>query len=116
MNDIISWEDLLKREKDLSWSGFIRGFCFAMEFVKNELSTKPEPKWIPVAERLPEEEKKSYWICTDTGQQCECRWTNNIYGIGESSKWGWSIFDIPQYTRVIAWMPLPEPAIIGEVK
>lgn len=70
---------------------------------------EPEQKWIPVSERLPKKESKSYWICTDTKYQCECRWTNNIYGIGKSNNWGWSIFDIPQYTRVIAWMPLPEP-------
>ena len=72
-------------------------------------SAEPEQRWIPVTERLPKKENKSYWICTDTKHQCECRWTNNIYGIGKSNNWGWSIFDIPQYTRVIAWMPLPEP-------
>ena len=72
-------------------------------------SAEPERRWIPVTEALPEEENKSYWICTDTGYQCKCRWTNNIYGIYESNEWGWSIFDIPQYTKVVAWMPLPEP-------
>ena len=70
-------------------------------------SVEIEPKWIPVTERLPKKESKSYWVCTDTKYQCECRWTNNIYGIGESDKWGWKIFDIPQYTKVVAWMPLP---------
>ena len=70
-------------------------------------SVEPERKWIPVTERLPKKENKSYWVCTDTKYQCECRWTNNIYGIGESNDWGWKIFDIPQYTKVIAWMPLP---------
>ena len=68
-----------------------------------------EQRWIPVNERLPEEERKHYWICTDSGYQCECRWTNNIYGLQESDNWGWSIFDIPQYSKVVAWMPLPEP-------
>ena len=67
------------------------------------------PKWIPVTEWLPEAERKSYWVCTDTGYQCECRWTNNRFGIGELDKWGWSIFDIPQYQKVVAWMPLPKP-------
>ena len=69
----------------------------------------PAQQWIPCIERLPEKEKKTYWICTDTGFQCECRWTNNVYGLGESDRWEWSIFDTPQYTKVIAWMPLPEP-------
>ena len=66
-------------------------------------------RWIPVTERLPEEEKKRYWVCTDTEYQCECRWTNNRFGMGEFDEWGWSIFDIPQYSHVVAWMPLPEP-------
>ena len=66
-------------------------------------------QWTPVTKRLPEEERKNYWICTDTGHQCECRWTNNCFGIGESDEWGWSIFDIPRYSHVVAWMPLPMP-------
>ena len=69
----------------------------------------PEPQWIPCSERVPEQVNKSYWVCTDTGYQCQCRWTNNLYGFGESDEWEWKIFDIPQYTKVIAWMPLPEP-------
>lgn len=68
-----------------------------------------KPKWIPVTKRLPEKENRTYWICTDTGYQCECRWTNNIFGIGESDEWGWSIADVPQYHKVTAWMFLPEP-------
>lgn len=73
------------------------------------------PRWIPVTERLPKHEKTRYWICTDTGYQCECRWTDNRFGMGTlSGKWGWSIFDTPQYSKVIAWMPLPEPYKGGE--
>ena len=74
-----------------------------------KIAHEREPKWIPVTERLPEAERKSYWVCTDTGYQCECRWTNNRFGIGESDEWGWCIFDIPQYQNVVAWMPLPDP-------
>ena len=74
----------------------------------NELPSARQ--WIPVSSgKLPEKEKKRYWICTDTEYQCECRWTNNRFGIAESDEWGWSIFDIPQYSHVVAWMPLPEP-------
>ena len=79
--------------------------CIACLF--NEPKVESELKWISASERLPKKEIKSYWVCTDTKYQCECRWTNNIYGIGESNDWGWKIFDIPQYTKVIAWMPLP---------
>ena len=70
---------------------------------------KAEHRWIPVTERLPEEVKEVYWVCTDAQSQHECRWTNNRYGLGDSDECGWSIFDIPQYTKVVAWMPLPEP-------
>lgn len=65
-------------------------------------------QWIPCSEKLPEEEKKTYWVCTDTEYQCECRWTNNRFGIGEG-EWGWSIFDTPQFSKPIAWRPLPKP-------
>lgn len=71
-------------------------------------SAEPERKWIPCSERLPEEEKQHYWVCTDTGYQCQCRWTNDVYGFGASDRWNWKIFDIPQYQKVVAWMPLPE--------
>ena len=68
------------------------------------------PKWIPVAERLPESVCKSYLCLTDTGYHCEVRWTNNVYGLRKSdNKWGWSIADVPQYCNVTHWMPLPEP-------
>lgn len=65
-------------------------------------------EWIPCSERLPDEEEKCYWVCTDTGYQCQCRWTNNVYGIRDGDEWRWKIFDIPQYSHVIAWMHLPE--------
>jgi len=72
---------------------------------------QPEPHWIPVTERLPNKEEKSYWVCLEGGGQCQCRWTNNVYGLGanEWSKWGWKKMDLPQYSKVVAYMPLPEP-------
>ena len=70
-----------------------------------------EPHWIPVTERLPNKEEKSYWVCLEGGGQCQCRWTNDMYGLGanEWSKWGWHVMDKPQYSVIVAWMPLPEP-------
>ena len=72
---------------------------------------QPEQQWIPCSERLPEKTEKSYWVCLESGGQCQCRWTNNMYGLGsnEWSKWGWHIMDKPQYATVIAWRELPEP-------
>ena len=70
-----------------------------------------EPHWIPCSERLPDEREERYWCCSEGGYQFQCRWTNDMYGLGanEYSKWGWHVMDKPQYSRVIAWMPLPEP-------
>ena len=73
-------------------------------------SAQPEQRWIPCSERLPQNEKKTYWVCTDTGYQCECRWTNvNHFWTDLITDWHWHIMDIPRYTEVVAWMPLPEP-------
>lgn len=76
----------------------------------DELPTvNPEPKWIPCSERLPEKAEERYWVCTNTGYQCQCRWTDDVYGLGSNGEWAWKIFDIPQYSHVVAWMPLPKP-------
>lgn len=82
----------------------------AISVIEQLPSAQPEPQWIPCSERLPEETLKSYWICTDAGYQCECRWTNiNHLFTDLTMKWHWHIMDVPQYDSVVAWMPLPEP-------
>ena len=43
-------------------------------------------QWIPVTERLPNAERKSYWGCTDNGYQCECRCTNQFGIIEEMNR------------------------------
>ena len=78
--------------------------------VTGELPTaQPEQRWIPCSERLPEKAEGQYWVCTNTGYQCQCRWTDDVYGLGSNGEWAWKIFDIPQYSHVVAWRPLPEP-------
>lgn len=66
-----------------------------------------KPRWIPVTERLPEKKRASYLCLTDGGYCKQVRWTNSIYGLVESDNWGWSIFDVPQFSHVTHWMPLP---------
>lgn len=85
--------------------------CYPMLEVVDEVPpTQPEQRWIPCEERLPKDEKNNYWVCTDTGYQCECRWTNiNHIWTDLTTNWHWHIMDIPQYSAVIAWMPLPAP-------
>ena len=82
-----------------------------IQIVADAPTVIPEPHWIPVTERLPNKEEKSYWVCLEGGGQCQCRWTNDMYGLGanEWSKWGWHVMDKPQYSVIVAWMPLPEP-------
>lgn len=74
-----------------------------------------QPHWIPCSEQLPPEENKTYWVCTDNGYQHECLWTNaNPIWTHLTTDWHWNIFDIPQYTKVVAWMELPKPYDGGE--
>ena len=89
----------------------IRASAMVIEMIKDAPTIEPETKWIPCSERLPEETEARYWVCTDGGYQCQCRWTNDVFGLGEGDTWTWKIFDIPQYSKVIAWMPLPEPYV-----
>lgn len=108
MNDLIDRQAAIEAIRKLPNAGM--HWFVSAEAVFDVLLKLPSAQhWIPYSERFPEAEKKTYWICTNTGYQCECRWTNNVYGLGESGRWGWSVFDIPQYTEVVAWMPLPEP-------
>lgn len=75
-----------------------------------ECGKQDAAQWIPCSERLPVAKHKTYWICTDTGCQCECRWTNvNHFWTGLTTEWHWHIMDIPQYSKVVAWRELPEP-------
>ena len=69
---------------------------------------EPEPHWILCNEQLPDAEKKIYWVCTDSGYQCQCRWTNiNHFWTNLTTDWHWHIMDVPKYSKVIAWKSLP---------
>lgn len=74
-------------------------------------------EWIPVSERTPDDRVDTYWVCTEDGYQCQCRWTNvNPFWTNLETDWHWCHFDIPQYQEVIAWQPLPEPYKEGGAK
>lgn len=65
--------------------------------------------WTPVSE-LPPEEEEVYLIQTDDGYMCNCRWTNRNHLLTDlTTDWHWHIMDVPQYSKVVAWMELPEP-------
>ena len=116
MIDLISRDDLyhdmtIKRlelhEKGISWSEFCRGFGFAMEFVKQAPSAQPEWKWTPVSERLPEVGQRV--LITHKGG-VSFGWHNGSYFERGASTYHRKL------ETVVAWMPLPEPANIGDGK
>lgn len=76
--------------------------------IQTAITAMESLQWIPVSERLPAKEEKTYMVCLEGGGQCQCRWTNDMYGLGASewSKWGWHIMDKPQYSVVTAWRPM----------
>ena len=83
--------------------------CEVADEHNTRLDAEERQRWVPVTERLPKEEAEIYWCYTNMGIMCECRWTNNRWGLGESDRWGWNIMDVPQYQKVTHWMPLPQP-------
>lgn len=136
MNDLIRRCDAIdavdKRLKEL-WNHkpFNQSKVICVNGVKNFIYQIPSAnQWIPTNEKLPEE-KGWYWVCTDTNYQCQCKWTNinpiwndgmteeklkKLIEIGTVSAntklktdWHWDASDIPKYSKVIAWMPLPKP-------
>lgn len=80
-----------------------------IDWINEAPTIQSESYWIPCKKHLPDKELKTYWVCLNNGEQCQCRWTNNIYGFGSiDDKWGWKLIDLPQYTKVVAWRELPE--------
>lgn len=97
------------KENETKWGETIEEILDAIDDCKTVDPVK-QGMWIPCSERLPEEKKARYWVCNDNGSQFECRWTNaNQVWTGLTTYWHWNIFDVPQYSKVVAWMPLQEP-------
>lgn len=62
----------------------------------------PQPKWIPVSERLPQYGKEV--LTCSNGGFIEIQSREGTYGYWENQHGDWSVAD-----EVIAWMPLPKP-------
>lgn len=112
--DADAFDERVRVAGGMSEEELTEDFKDGVQTVLYMLSKQPtiqfEPHWISCSERLPENEHKTYWVCTDIGYQCECRWTNvNPIWTALTTDWHWNIFDTPQYTKVVAWMTLPEP-------
>ena len=109
---------VLKHNLDNGWTG---GILEALNAVKDLPTVQPEPQWIPVSERLPEEHE---WIGT---KKFGTTISDEVYVTFENEKGerfcqhmkfqngGLSRYD--QFhmdtwfkgSKPIAWMPLPEP-------
>lgn len=82
-------------------------------------SAEPEQRWIPVTERLPEED---YWTGKEIQYSAEVLVTivdddlHAFVDIACTVDGEWQLTlpldltpDIPKWYKVVAWMPLPEP-------
>ena len=88
--------------------------CFYYErrddlYVSKSISIERTQRWIPVSERLPEEET-TVLICTDQGDID----TSRIFSYSDG-EWEWFASSWC-YGEIIAWMPLPEPYVESEVE
>ena len=83
----------------------------ARKLIDEQPTIQPEPHWIPVTERLPENEKRVLILNDD-----------NLYMIGfirEYDCWNeWryqyemyddDVYEEEEQGKIVAWMPLPEP-------
>ena len=104
--------DLISRQAAIDEIRRCRFVVDAIEKISKLPSAQPEQRWIPVAEKLPEDEyvlisKKPTKISGD-------KWSVAIairMADPRSGKIQWrdSVFGIIQDDEVLAWMPLPEP-------
>ena len=58
---------------------------------------KPEQRWIPVSERMPEE-SGWYIVTVEDETDTHLRWFSTLHG-----------FEWEEKDNTIAWMPLPKP-------
>lgn len=110
--------EFIETRYDITWKddyeGGIKDACVdILEKIKNmPTADVTKLKWIPYKDKRPTEKEEKYLVQTDSGYVCECRWTNvNHIWTELTTYWHWHIFDIPQYSKVVAWMALPKPYI-----
>lgn len=78
------------------------GLETAYDLINDLPSTQPEPQWIPVSERLPEE----YGVYLVT-EKYFSRYDECEYNAITTAYYGEDGFE--NNYKILAWMPLPEP-------
>ena len=100
----------------------------AKTMIESLPSAQPEPKWIPVSERLPKSRTYCLFTVFEHDSELEATTIETVYGCfddyGERRYWSWEdefgeccIEGEEQLDgdhdeiieKVLAWMPLPEP-------
>lgn len=85
----------------------------ALEAIEALPSAQPEQLWIPVTERLPEED---HWL-GGSGKQFSDEVLVSVANYDDEDIWTyisqtidgeWTL-ELPSHCKIIAWMPLPEP-------
>lgn len=123
-NDTISRQDAINKfEPWLKVEGYSEGELNMLKAVLYELTVMPsaQPQWIPVTERLPEEETdvlvtRKFLGCKDGSHG----WNNHIppttyVEVAQYFDGEWTAFSDEykvsrsRHTDPIAWMPLPTP-------
>lgn len=101
---------VVKTDEDLEWN---RAIDLCTNIINVHLSCENDPEierssrdndgWIPVEQRLPE--KDGFYIATIDGEIIGE--DDPFVGLAEFDRGDW--YDNEDYTRVIAWRPLPDP-------
>ena len=103
MSDLISRQSILDRtvKKNSVWNAITDSEGNNLEDIINSIPpTKNNDEWIPVSERLPEEDIVVLIWCPERRNiYCAC--------LEENQWWILGAYKVP--FDVTAWMPLPEP-------
>ena len=88
----------------------IRASAMVIEMIKDAPTVTPEPHWIPVTERLPEE-SNIYIVTVDKDYiSPNCDSVDTLWWEAKSQEWQYenrnAFVKFP--APVLAWMPLPE--------
>ena len=90
--DADRFKRILNQEK---FAGFIMARIIDMQ-----PTVDPKPQWIPVAERLPED---------DTMMLVTCRTKRGLLNVNRAYYFGGSWHGSGSMSGVVAWMPMPTP-------
>lgn len=103
MDDLISREAVLERYRVADPTGTFAQCSSILEFIESLPSAEAEPRWIPVAERLPEAETL-VWMTTTWGGV-----TIGFRRAGNKEGWRGAFTSFYKCKEIIAWKPLKRP-------